>query len=106
MKSLLPLIFILLCSLQTSAAEDFELRKNNYEAGLLPLGTGYQARLYCSCIFVMKRDEDYCDKFVEVSPKIFRVKTDPEKKIVTAYALYFFAKSTAQWTPENGCLLQ
>lgn len=106
MKTLFIFVFTLTCSVFTMAADDIELRKNKYDAGLLPLGTGYQARLFCSCTFVMKRDEEYCHKFVEVSPKIFRVKVDQENKTVEARALYFFAKSMAQWTPEQGCVLQ
>ncbi len=91
----------------TSLAEsDIELRKNTYSASLLPLGTGYQAKLYCSCLFVMKREQAYCEKFIEVSPKIFRVQADLKSKKIEARALYFFSKSTAQYLDGQGCVLQ
>jgi hypothetical protein len=90
-----------------AVANDFELRKNKYDSGLLPLGTGYQAKLFCSCIFVMKRTENYCKKFVTVSPAIFKITANMETKTVEARALYFFAKSTAKWrNKETGCLLE
>ncbi|MFN7905467.1 MAG: hypothetical protein ACK5P5_09815 [Pseudobdellovibrionaceae bacterium] len=89
------------------AANDIDLRQNEYKSSLLPLGTGYQARLYCSCIFVMKRDEVYCKKFVEVSPKIFKTIINNEEKSVEAKALYFFSKSKARWhDSQTGCVLE
>lgn len=106
MKQVIFLFFIFIYS-SFVIANDIDLRKNKYDAGLLPLGTGYQAKLYCSCLFVMNRSEKYCKKFVAVSPAIFKVSANRETKTVEAKALYFFAKAKAQWrNKETGCLLE
>lgn len=107
-KIFLALFLILIASLNSTAAlaDDTPLRLNIYESGLLTLGTAYQAKLYCTCHFVMKREDKFCKQFVAVSPSVFQITVHEDKKSVEATSLYFWA-STARWkSPMEGCVLE
>lgn len=90
------------------ALDDEELRtKNNYKSTLFELGTGYKAKLYCSCLFQMKLSKQYCKKFVSVQPEVFSVDLNSEKKTVEARALLFFHSVQANFVDdESGCFLK
>jgi hypothetical protein len=72
----------------------------------LELVVGNSARMACSCIFVMHRDEAYCDAWVKASPDIGRWSVDRVARTVEASSFIGFA-ATARWVDEkHGCILE
>ena len=66
----------------------------------------YEAKEYCSCRFVSKRDEAFCDAFIfqDIVPTQGRV-VDEEHKTVTASAL--LVSTTAHYVDDRvGCVIQ
>lgn len=75
-----------------------------YESGLLKLGTGYNAKEVCSCLFVSERSEDECKAWTKVSPDIARFSVDMETKTVKSTAIGM-APSEFQFSSEEmGCI--
>ena len=71
------------------------------------LGTHYGTRIYCSCRFVVKQSEDYCQEYVKISPDILRVRMQDEVKGETVVSILWFWKAVAQYrSPELGCYLK
>jgi len=76
------------------------------DMGLLGLGTGYGAKLACSCAYVMGMEEDFCRTWIKASPDLVKVKFDPDTQSVTARAL-LTNTTTASWRgPREGCTLE
>lgn len=64
----------------------------------------YNAKDYCSCIFVIGQDEDYCDFAVTSDPAPNSIKVDYEKQLVKA-SFVIFSKTARYVSSEAGCLL-
>ncbi len=76
---------------------------HRYDNSLFELGAGFNARMVCSCLFVMERTEDECREWTRVSPDFARFKVDHEARTVTSKVLGG-AKTTAVWVDEQtGC---
>ncbi len=74
-----------------------------YDSSLLHLGTGYNAKMACSCMFVMGGTEEECEEWLRVSPDVARFRVDTEAKTVRSTALGGWA-TTARWVDEQvGC---
>jgi hypothetical protein len=78
----------------------------HYEPGLLDLAAGASAKQVCSCIFVLKRDEDFCAEWTRVSPDIARFSIDRDTSEVTAHALMFGGASARFVDERTGCVLE
>jgi CubicO group peptidase (beta-lactamase class C family) len=72
---------------------------------LLKIAQAYQARLFCSCYFVMKQSQDYCTQYVHddrVPAWILKIKTlENEKRIVATIGLS--SVSAKYRNPQEGC---
>jgi len=72
----------------------------------LELAVGNAARMGCSCMFVMERDEAYCRAWVKASPDVAKVTFFPASKRVEASAFITWA-ATAHWVDDQiGCVLE
>lgn len=68
--------------------------------------SSYEAKEYCSCRFVSRREASFCDAFVhqDVVPTQGRT-VDEEAKTVTATALW--VSNTARWVDaRQGCVIE
>jgi len=75
-----------------------------YETPLFQLGTGYNAKEVCSCLYVSDRDEDECKEWTRVSPDIARFRVDEDTQTVTSKALGGAAVSFRYESEETGCV--
>ncbi len=76
-----------------------------YETPLFRLGTGYNAKEACSCIFVSERTEEDCQEWLRVSPDVARFKVDHEAKTVTSKALGGAKTVVAYVDEREGCIM-
>jgi hypothetical protein len=76
-----------------------------YDNNDLQLVTSYTAKDFCSCMFVMERDEAYCRAWTAASPAVATVRVDTEARVVeTAAGLLWGAR--ARFVDErSGCVL-
>ena len=75
-----------------------------YERNDLELVTAYTAKDFCSCMFVMGRDEAYCRAWTKANPQVARIEVDLQHKLVRTSALSLWAGS-ARWKNEReGCV--
>ena len=83
----------------------FSCKNHTYDNHDLELLTRYKAKDFCSCMFVMKRDEDYCRDWTVAAPNLASIKVDQEEKTVTTQAIHYWS-ATARYTGERtGCTL-
>lgn len=93
--SLLALLFLASCG---SGAR-------KYDASLFRLASGFSAKEVCSCVFVMQRDEAFCQEWTRVSPEVARFQVDQDKKEVQARALGM-GRTLARYEDEQvGCVI-
>ena len=100
MKSLCfnTIYIVLLPFLLSCQAEGYD----NHDLELL---TRYKAKDFCSCMFVMKREEAYCRDWTVASPNLASIKVDEEAQTVTTQAIHYWS-ATARYTGERtGCTL-
>ena len=78
----------------------------NYKSirGQLDVGTGYGARVACSCHFVGGRDIEDCGKDFEPGMEVISLSLDEERKRVTASAL-LMETATAEFREGWGCVM-
>lgn len=76
-----------------------------YSAGMFKIGAGYTAQLVCSCVFVMKRDEDFCRELARVSPDIGHFGVDYVRRRVYGQAI-FRGTWSYERVPRLGCEIQ
>ena len=78
----------------------------NYNSirGQLDIGTGYGARVACSCHFVGGRDIEDCGKDFEPGMEVISLTLDEERKRVTASAL-LMETATAEFREGWGCVM-
>jgi hypothetical protein len=75
-----------------------------YERNDLELVTAYTAKDFCSCMFVMGRDEAYCRAWTQANPQVARVEVDAQHKVVRTSALSLWS-GAARWKNEReGCV--
>ncbi len=78
---------------------------HDYDTSLFHLGTAYNAKMVCSCLFVMRQDEERCRQLVRVSPDVARFKVDADEKLVKSRVLGGWKRS-AHWVDEQtGCVV-
>lgn len=94
---MIPLLLLLSCASK---------EVHTYDTSLLHLGTGYNARMACSCVFVLGRDEESCQDLLKVSPDLARFKVDREAKTVTSKALGGWSRSARFVDAQLGCVLE
>jgi len=67
--------------------------------------SGYTAKEYCSCRYVMDNPEEYCRTYVKLPIPIAEIIDDPGNKQVSATG--FWNTQHAVWiSPREGCRLQ
>lgn len=93
---MIPLLLLLSCAGR-------EVR--TYDTDLLHLGTGYNARMACSCVFVLGREEEACQEMLRVSPDLARFQVDREAKTVTSKALGGWKRTARFVDGQVGCVL-
>lgn len=77
-----------------------------YEDNDLVLETRYAAKATCSCIFVMRRDEAFCDAWSKESPDVKSVSIDYAKKRVEAQASVLWGARARYDGARHGCVLE
>lgn len=80
-----------------------EVRK--YDTSLLHLGTGFNAKELCSCVFVVGQDPETCAAILKVSPDVARGRVDLEARTATSKALGGWARTARYVDEQTGCVL-
>jgi hypothetical protein len=70
------------------------------------LGAAAAARQACSCLFVMKRSEAFCQDWVRVSPDLPRWSADLKARRVEASVLVSWSASARYVDDRHGCVLE
>ena len=76
-----------------------------YDNHDLELLTRYKAKDFCSCMFVMKRDENYCRDWTVASPNLASIKVDKELKVVRTQAIHYWSATARYINERTGCTL-
>ncbi len=79
---------------------------DRYEANDLEILTSYSAKATCSCIFVMKRSEDFCAGWVREEPNVKTVSIDYANKRVESQALGMWGARARFVDQRRGCVLE
>lgn len=77
-----------------------------YDNSDLQLVTGYAAKEYCSCIFVMEQTEDFCNRWTRANPQVTSVRLDRQEKTVQSSALVMWGARARYTGPRFGCVLE
>ncbi len=72
----------------------------------LELAVGNSARMACSCLWVMNRDEAYCRAWVKASPDVARFSFDANRKTVEASSFISWAATARYVDDKRGCILE
>ncbi len=86
---------------ETTAAEKLP----PYQNGLLELAAAFSAKETCSCRYVLKMDDAFCDDLTRVSPNVASARTDDSEREVRASALLFWGAKAHWIDAEQGCIL-
>lgn len=78
---------------------------SRYEDNDVQLVTVYSAKMTCSCVFVMKRDDDYCSEWAREEPNVRTLTIDHEKKSVEAQALGLWGAKAKFLDAKRGCVV-
>ena len=70
------------------------------------LGAANAARMACSCLFVMKQSEAFCQDWVRVSPDLPRYSVDSERRRVEASVLVAWSATARYVDDRHGCVLE
>ncbi|MBX3227838.1 MAG: hypothetical protein KIT84_22780 [Labilithrix sp.] len=79
---------------------------SRYEDNDLELLTVYSAKMTCSCVFVMKRDDAYCREWAREVPNVRTLTIDHEKKRVEAQAIGFWGAKARYVDARRGCVVE
>lgn len=79
---------------------------NRYDDNDLKLITVYSAKMTCSCLFVMKRDEAFCSEWARQDPNVKTVSIDYKAKRVEAQALSLWAANAHFVDQRRGCVVE
>jgi hypothetical protein len=77
-----------------------------YDNNDLELVVGNAARMSCTCLFVMKMDDEFCRAWVKASPSVASYTVDREKKVVEATALLEWGARARFVDERRGCVLE
>ena len=77
---------------------------DRYKANDGELVTAYTAKMTCSCIFEMKRSEDFCRGFAREEPDVTTVSIDRDARIVEAQALGIYGARARFLDERRGCV--
>lgn len=72
----------------------------------LQLLTAFTAKEICSCVFVMHRDETFCERFARQSPNVKTFRVDRVNNTVEAQAVVFWSAHARYTGPHGGCVLE
>jgi hypothetical protein len=72
----------------------------------MELAAANGARMGCSCMFVMERDEEYCRAWVKASPNVAKVTFDQGRKRVEASVFISWAAAAHYVDDKVGCVLE
>lgn len=72
----------------------------------LQLLTAFTAKELCACVFVMRRDEVFCERFARQSPNVKTFRIDRAAGTVDAQAVLFFSARARYTGPRRGCVLE
>ncbi len=79
---------------------------------ILSLGTGYRAKEFCTCIFVLERSEENCNEWTkDISLNAAYAVDQTQKTVTSSYqwlssALPLFTSVARFQDEKRGCLLQ
>jgi len=79
---------------------------NRYRANDAEIVTAFTAKQTCSCVFVMKRSEDFCHGFARQDPEVTTTSIDRETKSVDVRALGFWHAKARFLDPRRGCVVE
>ncbi|MCA9653830.1 MAG: hypothetical protein H6712_19655 [Myxococcales bacterium] len=79
--------------------------KDGYDNNDGELAVRQKAKEMCSCVFVMKQDEQWCRDWTKVTPDVADAEIDHERRRVTAVALGLY-RSAASFREGLGCALE
>ncbi len=79
---------------------------SRYDDNDLVLLTRYAAKQTCSCVFVMNRDERFCDAWARETPDAKTVTIDYRKKEVEAQAGVLWGAKARFVDRRHGCVLE
>ena len=79
---------------------------DRYDDNDMKLITVYSAKMTCSCLFVMKRDEAFCREWARQDPNVKTVSIDYEKRRVEAQALGLWAAKAHFVDQRRGCVVE
>lgn len=77
-----------------------------YDNNDLQLVTGYTAKDFCSCLFVMEQTEAYCRAWTKASPAVARIRIDERRKVVSASAAILWGAEARFVDAQQGCVLE
>jgi hypothetical protein len=77
-----------------------------YDNNDLQLVTSYTAKDFCSCLFVMERDESYCRAWTAASPAVATVRVDKEARVVETAAALLWGARARFVDARTGCVLE
>lgn len=79
--------------------------KEGYDNNDAELAVRQKAKEMCSCVFVQRRDEEYCRAWTKVTPDVAEAEVDHQRRRVTAVALGFY-RSAASFRDGLGCAIE
>lgn len=79
---------------------------SRYEDNDLRLITVYSAKMTCSCLFVMKRDEAFCKEWARQDPDVKTVTIDYERKRVEAQSMALWGAKARFVDARRGCVVE
>jgi hypothetical protein len=68
-------------------------------------GSGYAARITCSCRFIEGREAGSCAEDIAEDAGMVAISEDPDQKTITG-SVPLMARRTAQFKPGYGCLMK
>ncbi|MEW5741786.1 MAG: hypothetical protein AB1938_22895 [Myxococcota bacterium] len=77
-----------------------------YDQNDMELAAANGARMGCSCMFVMERDEEYCRAWIKASPNVAKVTFYPSSKKVEASVFISWAATAHYVDDQVGCVLE
>jgi hypothetical protein len=79
--------------------------EGSYQTGMIDLGTRFNAKEVCSCVFVTGRDEATCKEWTRVSPDVATFEVDRDAKVVRSSALFIWSAEARFVSDREGCEL-
>jgi hypothetical protein len=77
-----------------------------YEANDLEILTAYTAKQICSCVFVMKRSDEFCNAWAKEAPDVKTATIDRDRKRVETQAMSLWGARARYVDARHGCVLE